>query len=111
MNTGTPRVVSASREIAATADTIFEFIADPSLQPQWDGNDNLAEAGAGQRVRALGDVFTTTITMGCDRDNHVVEFELNRRIGWEPAPGRGHPPQSFIVCLCYGPITPLSVIW
>ena len=92
MNTETPRVVSASREIAATADTIFEFIADPSLQPQWDGNDSLAEAGAGQRVRALGDVFTTTITMGCDRDNHVVEFEESRLIAWRPSEPGQEPP-------------------
>jgi hypothetical protein len=24
-------------------------------------------------------------------DNHVVEYELDRRIGREPEPGRGHP--------------------
>jgi hypothetical protein len=24
-------------------------------------------------------------------DNHVVEYEQDRRIGWEPAVGRGHP--------------------
>ncbi|MGH8825257.1 MAG: polyketide cyclase, partial [Jiangellaceae bacterium] len=52
------RVVSASREIAASAGVIFEFIADPTQQPRWDGNDNLAEALGGERVRALGDVFT-----------------------------------------------------
>jgi uncharacterized protein YndB with AHSA1/START domain len=51
-----PRVVSASREIAAPADRIFELIADPAQQPRWDGNDNLAEAPTGQRVRAVGDV-------------------------------------------------------
>ena len=45
------KVVSASREMAAPADKIFELIADPSLQPRWDGNDNLAEAPGGQRVR------------------------------------------------------------
>ena len=47
-----PRVVSASREIAAGAGRIFELIADPAAQPRWDGNDNLAGAPAGQRVRA-----------------------------------------------------------
>jgi uncharacterized protein YndB with AHSA1/START domain len=36
-------VVSASREIAAAPERIFELIADPFLQPRWDGNDNLAE--------------------------------------------------------------------
>jgi uncharacterized protein YndB with AHSA1/START domain len=39
-----PRVVSASREIAAAPGPIFELIADPAQQPRWDGNDNLAGA-------------------------------------------------------------------
>jgi hypothetical protein len=26
-----------------------------------------------------------------EMNNHVVVFERNRRIAWEPAPGRGHP--------------------
>jgi hypothetical protein len=37
------RVVSASREILAGPGPIFELIADPAAQPQWDGNDNLVE--------------------------------------------------------------------
>jgi hypothetical protein len=45
-----PRVVSASREIAAGPGRIFELIADPAQQPRWDGNDNLAAAPGGQRV-------------------------------------------------------------
>ncbi len=53
-DTDVPRVVSASREIAAGADQIFELIADPSQQPRWDGNDNLGEAEPGQRVRSSG---------------------------------------------------------
>src|SRR6201991_3325824 len=88
----TSMVVSASCEIAAPADKIFELIADPSLQPRWDGNDNLAEARTGQRVRTVGDVFTMTITMGSDRDNHVVEFEEGRVIAWRPSePGKKPP--------------------
>src|ERR1700727_929480 len=71
-----PRVVSASREIAAGPGRIFELIADPAQQPRWDGNDNLAEAPAGQRVRHAGEVFTMTLTHdGAIRENHVVEFE------------------------------------
>ena len=46
-----PRVVTAGRVIAAGPAQIFELIADPAAQPRWDGNDNLAEAPAGQRVR------------------------------------------------------------
>ena len=89
------RVVSASREIAAGAATLFALVADPSAQPGWDGNDNLAEAAAGQRVRAVGDVFAMTLTNGGVRENHVVEFEEGRRIAWRPAdPGR--PPAGHL---------------
>jgi uncharacterized protein YndB with AHSA1/START domain len=64
-----PRVVHSSREIAASAQQIFELIADPAQQPRWDGNDNLAEAPSGQRVHALGDVFIMTTTKGNVREN------------------------------------------
>lgn len=87
-----PRVVSVSRDIAAGASVIFELIAEPTQQPRWDGNDNLSEATAGQRVRAVGDVFTMTTTKGNVRENHVVEFAEARRIAWKPAePGREPP--------------------
>ena len=88
----TTRVVSASREIAAEPGRIFELIADPAQQPRWDGNDNLAWAPAGQRVRRTGDVFTMTLTRGEIRENHVVEFDEGRRMAWRPAePGREPP--------------------
>ncbi|MGH8981425.1 MAG: SRPBCC family protein [Acidimicrobiales bacterium] len=87
-----PRVVSASREVAADAARVFELIADPSKQPPWDGNDNLEQAAAGQRVRAVGDVFEMTLHGGAVRENHVVDFEEGRRIAWRPAePGREPP--------------------
>ena len=87
-----PRVVSATREIAAGAGPIFELIADPAAQPDWDGNDNLASAPAGQRVRRPGDVFAMTLTRGEIRENYVVEFEEGRRIAWTPAePGKVPP--------------------
>ena len=86
------RLVTASREVATSADRIFELIADPAQQPRWDGNDNLAEAPPGQRVRAVGDVFTMTTTKGNLRANHVVEFEEGRRIAWRPAEPGKEPP-------------------
>jgi uncharacterized protein YndB with AHSA1/START domain len=91
-DTDVPRVVSVSREIAAGASRIFELIADPAQQPQWDGNDNLAEAESGQRVRRVGDVFTMTLSNGAIRDNHVVEFEEGRRIAWTPSEKDRRPP-------------------
>ncbi|UFU08364.1 SRPBCC family protein [Ruania halotolerans] len=86
------KVVSASREVAADAATLFELIADPARQPEWDGNDNLARAEAGQRVRAVGEVFRTELTNGAVRENHVVEFTEGRVIAWQPAePGAPRP--------------------
>jgi uncharacterized protein YndB with AHSA1/START domain len=87
-----PRVVSASREIAAAPGRIFELIADPAVQPSWDGNDNLAWASDGQRIRGEGVVFTMTLTQGTVRENHVVEFEEGRLIAWMPSePGQARP--------------------
>jgi uncharacterized protein YndB with AHSA1/START domain len=86
------RVVSASREIAAEPERIFELIADPAQQPRWDASDNLREAAPGQRVRNAGDVFRMTLTGGSVRENHVVEFEEGRRIAWRPSEvGRRQP--------------------
>jgi uncharacterized protein YndB with AHSA1/START domain len=80
-----PQVVRASRTISADAESIFELVADPSQQPRWDGNANLARAAPGQRIHGVGDVFVTTLTLGADRENHVVEFEEGRRLAWTPA--------------------------
>ena len=89
---GPPRRVSASREIAASPERIFELIAEPANQPRWDGNDNLSEAAAGQRVRSKGDVFQMRLTSGGTRDNHVVDFAEGRRIAWKPSePGQAPP--------------------
>ena len=78
------RVVSATRDIAAPAETVFELIADPRRQPEWDGNDNLVEVIAGDRVRAAGEVFAMRTTKGNHRDNLVTDFEEGRRIAWRP---------------------------
>jgi len=92
VDTDVPRVVSASREIAASTNRIFELIADPSQQPLWDGNENLAKAEPGQRIRNIGDVFIMTLTGGGIRENHIVEFEEGRRIAWFPSESGRRPP-------------------
>ena len=87
-----PRVIVASREIAADAGRIFDLIADPAQQPRWDGNENLGQAAAGQRVHRAGDVFMMTLLSGKIRENHVVEFDEGRLIAWTPAePGQPPP--------------------
>ncbi len=86
------RMVSATRVMSASAERIFELIADPSHQPSWDGNNNLASADPGQRVRRVGDVFRTTLTTGAVRENHVVEFIEGSKIAWCPAEPKRPPP-------------------
>jgi uncharacterized protein YndB with AHSA1/START domain len=87
------KIVRAEREIAASAESIFELIADPSQQPRWDGNDNLGEAPTGQRVSAVGDVFRMILTKDFSpRENHIVEFEEGRRIAWRPSEPGNQPP-------------------
>jgi uncharacterized protein YndB with AHSA1/START domain len=90
--TGPSRIVTASRLIAADHALIFEHIADPAAQPAWDGNDNLATAAPGQRVQRVGDTFSTMLTRGTVRENHVVEFVEGRRIAWRPAEPGHDPP-------------------
>lgn len=85
------RIVKATRTINAPAAKIFELIADPARQPEWDGNDNLAVAPEGQRITAAGQEFTMELTNGQSRTNYVVEFEEGRRIAWNPAPTGEQP--------------------
>ena len=87
-----PRVVEATRPIAADAADIFELIADPAQQPRWDGNDNLAAADAGQRVRAVGDVFRMTLTKD-QRGSARTTSWSSRRAGSSRG-GRRHPVSS-----------------
>ena len=46
-------------------------------------------------VCGVGDVFIMKMYFSAlgdyEMNNHVVEYELDRRIGWEPEAGRGHP--------------------
>jgi uncharacterized protein YndB with AHSA1/START domain len=78
--------------MSASAERIFDLIADPTIQPRWDGNNNLASAAPGQRVRQVGDVFKTTLTGGAVRENHVVEFIEGSQIAWLPAEPGKQPP-------------------
>ena len=87
-----PRTASATRDIRAPAARIFELIADPADQPGWDGNDNLRHAEPGQRVHAVGDVFTMRLSRGGVRENTIVEFTEGRLIAWRPnVPGKPPP--------------------
>jgi hypothetical protein len=80
--------IAVSRRIEATPDVLFAMLADPTLHPALDGSGMLREALSTGRIHGVGDTFTMTMhneEMGqYEITNHVVEFELDRRIAWTP---------------------------
>jgi hypothetical protein len=90
--------VTVSRRITAPAADLFAILADPGRHPELDGSQMLRAAVTGAVITGVGDVFVTKMYFtelgDYEMNNHVVEYELNRRIGWEPQAGRGHPDES-----------------
>lgn len=89
------RPVEVSQRIGAPAAEIFQILADPRRPRDIDGSGTLRAAAPGAVISAAGDVFVMRMhdpRIGdFEMNNHVVEFQPNRRIGWEPENGRGHP--------------------
>lgn len=87
--------VRVSRRIEAPAEIVFGILTDPCQHTALDGTDMLRGAVTTESVTDIVDVFVMKmyfVRLGdYEMNNHVVEFEPNRRIGWEPEAGRGHP--------------------
>lgn len=86
----TTRAVEASRRIEAPPVRIFEVVASPSRHTDFDGSGMLRGAVADRPIVAVGDTFTMRMhRLGRDylMINHVVAFEPERLVAWEPAPG------------------------
>jgi uncharacterized protein YndB with AHSA1/START domain len=87
--------VTVSRRICAPAHDIFQILADPARHPEFDGSESLRGAGSAGVISGVGDVFVMKMFFphlgDYEMNNHVVEYEPDRRIGWEPEAGRGHP--------------------
>lgn len=77
--------VSATREIAAPPEEIFDVLADPSQHPAIDGSGTVQESQDENPNRLeLGSKFGMSMKMGIPYKirNEVVEFEEGRRIAW-----------------------------
>jgi hypothetical protein len=87
--------VAVSRRICAPAHEIFEVLANPVRHPEFDGSEMLRGAGSAAVISGVGDVFVMKMYYSeighYEMNNHVVEYEPDRQIGWEPEAGRGHP--------------------
>jgi hypothetical protein len=82
--------VEVSRRIEAPAALIFTVLANPQRHVDIDGSGMLRGPVLDRPVSDLGDTFTMKMhRLGDDylMINYVVEFERDRRIFWEPAPG------------------------
>jgi hypothetical protein len=88
MTNATCPPVSVSRTIEAPAEKLFGLLAHSANHPVIDGSGMLREAPSDVVLCRVGDVFPMKMhndEMGdYEVSNHVVEYELNRRIGWEP---------------------------
>jgi hypothetical protein len=86
--------IKESRDIEASAARIFSIVSDPSLHPAIDGTRMLRSADENQVITKVGDVFFMAMTHWDLGDyvmeNHVVEFDQDRRIGWEPVAQVNH---------------------
>ena len=87
--------VRVSRRIEAPRAVVFGILADPRQHLALDGSDMLRGAVTTGPLTGVGDVFVMKMYYSrlgeYEMNNHVVEFEPDRRIGWEPEAGRGHP--------------------
>jgi len=88
MTAGGTQPVSVSRRIEAPAEELFDVLADPAGHPGIDGSGMLQRADGNSVISGVGDTFRVSMRnaeMGdYEITNHVVEFQRNRRIGWEP---------------------------
>jgi hypothetical protein len=93
--TETYEPIAVSRRICAPASAIFQLLADPRRHRDLDGSGMLRDVVSGTTICGAGDVFMMKMYFEELGDyhmiNHVVEYEPNRRIGWEPEAGPGHP--------------------
>jgi hypothetical protein len=80
--------VSISRNIGAPADELFAHLARPADHPAIDGSGMVRSTDDQQVLSGVGDVFEMRMRNDFLGDyvieNHVVEFEHDRRIAWEP---------------------------
>ncbi len=80
--------VSVSRRIEAPAETVFKLLIDPSMHPDIDGSGMVRKAESTGLITGVGATFTMEMhnpEMGDYKvTNYVVEYELNRCVGWEP---------------------------
>ena len=91
-------VVSVERVISASAEAIFEVIADPRRHCEFDGSGTVRQARPGAPCRlSEGATFGMDMHrgMGYGMVSTVTEFDEGRCIAWAPKPANGHGARFF----------------
>jgi uncharacterized protein YndB with AHSA1/START domain len=80
--------VSETRDIDAPAARIFSILSDPAMHPEVDGTGMLRSAVDNSPISTVGGVFYIKMVHWHPGNyvmaNHVLEFEQDRHIVWEP---------------------------
>jgi uncharacterized protein YndB with AHSA1/START domain len=80
--------ISVSLDIDAPAHELFQYLARPADHTAIDGSGMLRGTDRQVAISGVGDAFemrmSNEILGDYITENHVVEFEVDRRIAWEP---------------------------
>ena len=84
IDTGNPKIKSASIIINAPISQIFNVIANPQMHPIIDGSNSVRFVIKGPSRLTLGSKFGMSMEIGIKYriTNTVVEFEENKLIAW-----------------------------
>ena len=84
LDTGNPKIKSASIIINAPVSRIFDVIANPQMHPIIDGSNSVRSVIKGPARLTLGSKFGMNMEIGVKYriTNTVVEFEENKLIAW-----------------------------
>ena len=84
LDTGNPKIKSASIIINAPVSKVFDVIANPKMHPIIDGSNSVRSVIKGPSRLTLGSKFGMSMEIGIKYriTNTVVEFEENKLIAW-----------------------------
>jgi hypothetical protein len=84
VNTGNPRIKSASIIINAPVTRVFDVVANPHLHAVIDGSKSVKSVIYGPERLSMGDKFGMNMQIGIKYKitNTVVEYEENKVIAW-----------------------------
>ncbi|TSI11915.1 SRPBCC family protein [Brevibacterium aurantiacum] len=93
----TDTMITASRTLDASTDSIFDVLSNPENHALIDGSGMVQSDDKTDRITGVGQVFSMNMNwdkLGGDykTDNHVIGFEQNKLLAWKTAPSGKQPP-------------------